>query len=310
MRQMIVAAGQLGAVGLNDSRASVVARLLALMQEAHARNARWVVFPELALTTFFPRDWYGDETELDRFFETQMPSPETRILFERAAQWNIGFYLGYAEKTADGRRFNASVLVDQAGNIVGKYRKVHLPGDALPNPARIWQQLEKRYFETGDVGFPVWRTQDGVLGMCLCNDRRWPETFRVMGLKGVELVMLGYCTPADNTLDPQREPADLRLFQSHLCMQAGAYQNATFVIGSAKAGLEEGCLYQAGSAIVAPTGEIIAQAAGQDDEVVSALIDLDDCAFYKNGLFDFAANRQIEHYGLIAEQRGAIAPPV
>jgi len=300
MRRMTVAAGQLGPVSPGDSRHGVVARLSRLMRQAHRQGARWIVFPELALTTFFPRDAIDDEQALARYFETQMPGPETRGLFELAAELGLGFYLGYAEQTPAGRRFNTSILVDGAGHIVGKYRKVHLPGDAEFNPARTWQQLEKKYFETGDLGFPVWRSGEATVGMCICNDRRWPEAFRVMGLAGVELVMLGYCTPAENTLDPVREPADLRAFQSDLCLQAGAYQNATFVIAAAKAGTEEGCRNQAGSCIVAPTGQILARAGSEGDEVVCAEIDLDDCLFYKQGLFNFAAHRRPEHYGPIA----------
>src|SRR3546814_20570490 len=73
---------------------------------------------------------------------------------------------------------------------VGKYRKIHLPGHSEYDGKRPWQHLEKRYFEPGDLGFPVWRSMGGVMGMCICNDRRWPETYRVMSLKGVELVML------------------------------------------------------------------------------------------------------------------------
>jgi len=304
MRRMKIAAGQLGPVSRHDSRRGVVARLCELMREAHAKGARWIVFPELALTTFFPRDIVKDVRELDRYFEAAMPGEETRALFDLAARLGMGFYLGYAELTSTQERFNSSILVDGNARMVGKYRKVHLPGDTEPNPARIWQQLEKRYFRSGDLGFPVWRTVDGVFGMCICNDRRWPETFRVMGLKGVELVMLGYCTPAENTIDPVREPAALRLFQSDLCLQAGAYQNATFVVAAAKAGVEEGCRNQAGSCIVAPTGQVIARADTEGDEVVCAEIDLDDCLFYKRGLFDFAAHRRIEHYTLITQQAG------
>src|SRR6185312_4618695 len=74
-----------------------------------------------------------------------------------------------------------SILVDKTGSVVGKYRKVHLPGHADHRPNYPFQHLEKRYFEPGDLGFPVWRALGGNIGMCICNDRRWPETYRVMG---------------------------------------------------------------------------------------------------------------------------------
>jgi predicted amidohydrolase len=301
----------MGPIARNDSRAVVVARMLALLDTAHDRGCNLVVFPELALTTFFPRWWMDSQNEIDSFFETQMPGPETRPLFERARQYNIGFYLGYAEKTVeDGqtRRYNTSILVDRNGVIVGRYRKVHLPGHAHYEPERPWQHLEKGYFEVGDLGFPVWRTMGGVMGMCLCNDRRWPETFRVMGMQGVELVMLGYNTPAANAVGP--EPFHVRMMHNHLSMQAGAYQNATWVVGVAKAGPEEGCDLMGGSVIVAPSGEIVAQAHTLKDELIVAECDLDACNFNKTTIFNFAAHRRPEHYKIITGQAGATPPPM
>src|SRR6202023_3074483 len=95
------AVAQLGPIHLADSRAAVVKRLVALLREAHAGGARFVVFPELALTTFFPRWWMEDQGEVDRFFETEMPGPETRPLFDLAKELGVGFTLGYAELTQE-----------------------------------------------------------------------------------------------------------------------------------------------------------------------------------------------------------------
>ena len=191
-RQLFVAAAQLGPISRAETRAEVVERLLALLAEAKGRGVELIVFPELALTTFFPRWFMEDQAEVDAFFETQMPNPEVQPLFDAAKDAGIGFYLGYAELTPQGQHFNTSILVDWSGHVVGKYRKVHLPGHAENEPYRPWQHLEKRYFLPGDLGFPVWETMGGKMGMCICNDRRWPETYRVMGLQGAELIMLGY----------------------------------------------------------------------------------------------------------------------
>ena len=125
------------------------------------------------------------------------------------------------------------------GAIVGKYRKVHLPGHAEFDPSARFQHLEKRYFEPGDLGFPVWRIMGGIFGMCICNDRRWPETYRVMGLQGVEMVVLGYNTPSVNSQKAEEGP-EKRMFHHKLSVQAGAYQNSTWVVAVAKAGVEDG----------------------------------------------------------------------
>ena len=308
-RPLKVAAAQMGPIARNESRVQVVDRMLAMMRDAHRQGIGLLVYPEMALTTFFPRWYMTDQAEIDAFFETEMPGPQTRRLFDLAATLKIGFYLGYAEKIVEGgrvHRFNTSILVDPQARIVGKYRKVHLPGHAEHEPQRPWQHLEKRYFEVGNLGLPVWRTMGGIMGMCICNDRRWPETFRVMGLQGVEVAMLGYNTPAENGVAP--EGARLRMFHSHLTMQAGAYQNGTYVIGTAKGGVEEGVPMLAGSCIIDPNGEIVAQARTEGDELVAADIDLDRCQFNKRTVFNFDAHRRIEHYGLITARTGAIPP--
>ncbi len=309
-RVINVGGAQMGPIARNDSRAVVVGRMLALLDKAHARGCDLVVFPELALTTFFPRWWMDSQNEIDSFFETEMPGPETQPLFDRAREYGIGFYLGYAEKTIeDGQthRYNTSILVDRDATIIGRYRKVHLPGHTQFEPERPWQHLEKAYFEVGDLGFPVWRAMGGVMGMCLCNDRRWPETFRVMGMKGVEMVMLGYNTPAANAVGP--EPFHVRMMHNHITMQAGAYQNGTWVVGVAKAGPEEGCDLMGGSVIIAPSGEIVAQAHTLGDELITAECDLDACNFNKSTIFNFAAHRRPEHYKIITDQVGVTPPP-
>ena len=306
-RKLRAAVAQLGPIHLADSRAAVVKRLIALLREAHAAGAEFVVFPELALTTFFPRWWMTDQAEIDRFFESQMPGPETQPLFELARELGIGFYLGYAELAEeDGqlRRYNTSILVERDGRILGRYRKIHLPGHSEHLPEAPFQHLEKRYFDVGNEGFKVWRAFDAVVGMCICNDRRWPETFRVMGLQGVEIVALGYNTPSQNIHYP--EPVHLRMFHHLLSMQANAYQNAAWVLAAAKCGAEDGFHMIGGSAIIAPTGEIAAQAMSEDDEVIAVNLDLDLGAYLRRTVFAFEKHRRVEHYGLITSRIGAV----
>jgi N-carbamoyl-D-amino-acid hydrolase len=305
-RTLRAAVAQLGPIHRADSREAVVGRLCALLREAHCGGARFVVFPELALTTFFPRWWLEDQAEIDRWFERKMPNRATRPLFDLAKELGVGFYLGYAELTEEhgaARHYNTSILVDPSGRIVGRYRKIHLPGHSEHLPQAPFQHLEKRYFDVGNEGFRVWRMQDAVIGMCICNDRRWPETYRVMGLQGVEIVALGYNTPVENI--HVRESEHLRMFHHLLSLQAGAYQNAAWVLAAAKCGAEDGFPMIGGSAIVAPTGEIAAQALSEDDEVITTTLDLALGDYLKRTVFAFEKHRRIEHYGLITSRTGA-----
>ena len=308
-RTLIVAAAQLGPIARCHTRRDAVGRMIVLMEQARQMGADLVVYPEAALTAFFPHWWIEDEAELDAWFEREMPGPDTVPLFEAARRLGVGFHLGYCEldfSTGRKRRFNTAILVDRQGHIIGKYRKIHLPGTDRHRPEHPFQNLEKRYFEVGDLGFPVWQALGGRLGMLICNDRRWPEAWRVLGLQGVELVMLGYNTPVHNPNTPETD--DLNNFHNHLSMQAGAYQNGTWAVGVAKAGLEEGVDQIGQSCIVAPSGEIVAQASTLGDEIVVARCDLDRCATYQRHIFDFARHRRPEHYGLIIERTGAGAP--
>jgi len=305
MRNIKVAAAQLGAIQKADTRQAVVARMRDLMRQAAGCDL--IAYPELALTTFFPR-WYSeDRGEADIWFERDMPGAATRPLFEEAKRVAMAMSFGYAELTPDGHHFNTSILVDKAGVIVGKYRKVHLPGHDEFDPNRSHQHLEKRYFEPGDLGFPAWRMLDGVFGMCICNDRRWPETFRVLGLQGVEMVVLGFNTPSVNAQNGGEGLAK-RMFHHKLSLQAGAYQNSTWVVAVAKCGVEDGHHCMAGSVIVDPDGEIVAETKTEDDELLVYDCDLDATRFGKETMFDFARHRRIEHYGLIAAQTGVVPP--
>src|SRR5947207_11461757 len=269
-RKLRAAVAQLGPIHLADSRAAVVERLSALLREAHSAGVKFVVFPELALRTFFPRYWMTDQSDIDRYFERDMPNAATRPLFDLAKELGVGFYLGYAELTqekGEPRHYNTSILVDPDGRIVGRYRKIHLPGHAEHLPKAPFQHLEKRYFDVGNEGFNVWRMQGAVMGMCICNDRRWPETYRVMGLQGVEIVALGYNTPIQNI--HTREPEHLRMFHHLLSLQAGAYQNAAWVLAAARCGAEDGFGMIGGSASVAASGDIAAQGLTEGDEMRS-----------------------------------------
>lgn len=315
LRIITVGAAQLGPIARNDSRAQVVQRMLALMHDAKASGCDLVVFPELALTTFFPRWYFEQQADIDAFFERAMPGPDTQPLFDAARTLGLGFCLGYAELVEeDGRtrHFNTAITVDKRGAIVARYRKIHLPGHAEHEPWRRFQHLEKRYFEVGTFGFTAFRAsfgegKAGIFGMAICNDRRWPETYRVLGLQGVEMILIGYNTPVHNPPAPEHDA--LSHFHNELVMQSGAYQNGSWVVGVAKAGLEEGVEQIGNSIIVAPSGEIVGACTTTGDELAVARCDLDLTASYKNTTFNFARHREPDQYRMIVERKGAVPPP-
>jgi predicted amidohydrolase len=303
-RIITVGAAQMGPIQKDHSRSEVVERLIDLLRTAHQSGCDLVVFPELALTTFFPRWFVDDISQADHWYETEMPSPITQPLFDEAKKLKIGFCMGYAELTSDGHRFNTQILVEKDGSVVAKYRKVHIPGHEHNEPSRPFQHAERYYFEPSMEGFGVWKAFGGRLGMMICNDRRWPESYRVMGLQGVEMILCGYNTPIHYVPDPSQDI--LQGFHNSLVMQSGAYQNGSWVVGVAKGGVEEGVDSLGQSVIVAPSGQIVAQAFTTGDELVTARCDLDWCAKYTGTLFDFERYRRPEVYGRITSQRGVV----
>jgi predicted amidohydrolase len=306
-RIVTIGAAQLGPIAKDETRKQVVERLVAHLHTAKKAGCDLVVFPELALTTFFPRWFSADQAWVDAWFERQMPGPETQKLFDAAAKLQVGFCLGYAEMVVeDGqtRHFNTAILVDKAGRIAGKYRKIHLPGHAEDESWRPFQHLEKRYFDVGNLGFRVFDAFGGRIGMLICNDRRWPEAYRCLGLQGVEMVLIGYNTPVHHPPTPDHDR--LGWFHNQLVMQAGAYQNATWVVGVAKCGAEEGVPMVGGSQIIAPTGETVAMCASEGDELAVARCDLDAGRSYKATTFNFAVHRQPQAYALVTAAKGPV----
>jgi predicted amidohydrolase len=172
--------------------------------------------PSINVATFFPRYYFEDlkNEELASYFE---PEPETGItdvpalqaFFQKAAALNIDVAIGYGEQNPSGERYNtASYFCAKSKKAVGKYRKIHLPGTFEPfsKDPDVTNQLEKRYFLPGNLGFKAFRApglkvetegaKSPIIGMLICNDRRWAEGWRVYGLQGVEIMCIGYVREA------------------------------------------------------------------------------------------------------------------
>jgi predicted amidohydrolase len=111
--------------------------------------------------------------------------------------------------------------------------------------------------------------------------------------------MVGYNTPVHYPRAPEHD--HLQDFHNHLSLQAGAYQNGTWVAAAAKAGCEEGCDLIGGSCIVSPTGEIVSQCETLEDELITHQCDLDTCRSIQDNIFNFSIHREPENYGLITQ---------
>jgi N-carbamoyl-D-amino-acid hydrolase len=283
-RELKVAAAQMGPINEGTSREEVVERMLALFERAIGERVDLIGYPEMALTPYFPKRIRED---YEHFFESEVPPKALEPLLRRAREAGVAVHVGFCEK-AGNHHFNTALLTDETGALAGTYRKIHLPG--RPSPDGVAQVYEVRYFETGNTGYRVFPTARARVGIAICQDRRYPETYRCLGLQGADVIVIGYNTP----LSP------LALDQNELVLRSGAYENSLFVVGVAKAGVEDGLELIGGSCVVGPLGQVLARAATTGDELVAARIDLDWMTPARRR-WDFYSRRHPQFYGRIVE---------
>jgi predicted amidohydrolase len=278
-RFLKVAAAQMGPNNEGASRDEIVERMLALLEQAARDGVEMIAYPEMALTTYFPKRVRPD---FDQFFENEVPPKALEPLLRRAAAARIAVHVGFCEK-AGGQYFNTALLTDRDGRLCGTFRKIHLPGTKAPDG--FAQVYEPYYFAHGDTGYRVFDAAGVKTGIAICQDRRYPESYRALALQGAEVILIGYNTPISATA----------LELNELCMRAGAYANLCFVVGIAKAGIEDGVELIGGSCIINPLGQILARAATTGDELIVARIDLDQMGPVRKR-WNFLGRRQPQHY--------------
>jgi predicted amidohydrolase len=283
-RYLKIAAAQLGPNNEGTPVDAIVERMRRLMDEAAGEGAAIVAYPEMALSPYFPKRIRDDA---DQFFSREVPPAALAPVIDVARRAGIVWHVGFCER--DGaRRFNTAVLIDDGGRVCGRYRKTHLPGTNRAEAGDAGRVHEPHYFDTGDTGYRTFETRPARIGIAICQDRRYSETYRCLGLGGAEIVLIGYNTPA----------APQALALNDLVMRAGAYENHMFVAGVAKAGVEDGLELIGGSCIISPLGVVLARAATTGDELVTAKIDLDQVRDARER-WSFFGRRHPEHYGAI-----------
>ncbi len=286
-RTLTVAAAQLGPS--SATKAETVERMVALMEEAGQQGVELLSFPELSLTPYFATTVH---TAYEDFFEEAMPSVTTLPLFRAARRTGIHFILPYAERDGD-EHYNSAVFVAPDGTILGKYRKMHIPGWVEPR----WEGLnilEKRYFAPGNLGFPVVAHPKAMVGALICYDRRFSESYRALALNGAELLCVPYNTPSFG------QPKEAGQETAEIMLRAAAMENQIFIVAIGKSGVENGAEYIGGSEIIAPSGKVLAKAQTDGDELVIAAIDVDEITLAKKK-WDLLADRRPDQYRLLAE---------
>lgn len=282
-RLLTVAAAQVGPT--TDDKAATVARLATLLDKAGQRDVRLICYPELCLMPFFPARLVRDN---DGFFD-DLPGPLIEPLLSRARKYRVALLLPYGEREGD-THYNSALVFDERAEVVGKYRKVHIPAyfpSSLPGGTGSFERL---YFAPGNLGFPVFQVSGVKVGVQICYDRLFPEGSRALALKGAEVVFY------PNNLAAYGQPYRHRVWERLVCIRA--YENGFFAVAPNKAGLE-GVRDNIGqSLIVGPLegGEVLAKAETDGDELVVATIDLGQVSEARKGL-PFWRDRRPDQYG-------------
>src|SRR6266699_5098046 len=168
-RIVTIAAAQLGPNQESAGREEIVERMLALLDQAKQQGVELIAYPEMALTTYFPKKIRRD---FDQFFESEVPPKALEPLLRRAAEARIAVHVGFCEK-AEGKYWNTALLTDRDGRLCGTFRKIHLPGTKAADG--FAQVFEPYYFAHGDTGYLVFDCAGAKVGIAICQDRRYPE---------------------------------------------------------------------------------------------------------------------------------------
>jgi len=247
----------------------------ALLKEAAQRGAKVACLAECFATWFFPQKIDPAAQDLAE----PIDGPTVTRMRKAAKDLGLIVIVSFYERAMAGELYNTSLLVDARGEILGHYRKHHLPMSSHFN--------EKYYFRPGNAGFPVWDTAEGRIGIMICYDRHFPESARMLGLHGAEYVFVPTATTKRGF---SRSVWEIEL-------RGHAIANGFFVGGVNRVGTEFESEYYGASVLVDPIGQVIAQA-GDTEEVLVA--DLPKARIEEvRKIWPFYRDRRPEAYGAI-----------
>jgi predicted amidohydrolase len=285
-RMITVGAAQTGPVESDDMRTMVPAACR-MIEEAAGRNVDILTFSELFLTPFFPNRLAED---FDRFFALA-DSEVIQEIRAAAKKAEMALILPFGER-ANAGMYNAAMVCDRRGNVIGTYRKTHIPAYFPNEKAGGTGSYEKFYFTPGE-GLPVFELSGVKIGIQICNDRLYPEPSRVLALKGAEIIFMPICYSVYS--DPEHRNAIW-----DVALRARAFENGVFVVAANRVGLEGVRQHLGRSMIVDPRGTILAEAGREREELLVAKIDVDSVSAYRKK-FPWWRDRRPDLYHAIVE---------
>jgi agmatine deiminase len=259
------------------------------IEQAALKGAQIICLQELYRTTYFPQQ---ERIDVENLAES-IPGESTRILSGLAKKHKVVIIAPLFEKAKDGKFYNSAVVIDADGQIMGKYRKAHIPHDPY--------FYEKDYFEEGDSDYKVFKTSYAKIGVLICYDQWFPEPARINALKGAEIIFYptaiayvkGYTSEDGDWHDAWRT-----------VQRAHAIANGIHVAAVNRVGSEGELEFWGGSFVCDSFGKVLAEAGMTKEEVLIVKVDLSENKRIQDG-WGFLRNRRPDTYSSLAEKRGA-----
>lgn len=250
-------------IGDLDSNFNKITKYIA---EAENLNIKILCFPELCTTPYFPKFNISDA---EKWFLT-LNDHRLKEIIALTKDKKLAVIFPFAE-ISDKGNFNSAIVI-KMGQIIGKYRKNHIP---ILKSGTNFDNYEEKFFKNGDLGFPVFDIDGIKLGIQICFDRHFPEGFRVLILKGSRLIFL-----PTNSAAFDADPTRIQMWERIL--QVRAYENGVYIVAVNKAGVEDGWDFMGNSMIVDPNGHIINRLNNEEDIF---FVDIKKAELKKQGMF-------------------------
>jgi N-carbamoylputrescine amidase len=267
-------------------------RQLALIEQAARRGANLICTQELF------RSQYFCQVEDHKYFTLAepIPGPTTRALQRLARKHDVVIVASLFEKRAAGVYHNTAVIIDAGGQLLGVYRKMHIPDDPL--------YYEKFYFTPGDLGFRAWPTKFGRIGVLVCWDQWYPEAARLTALQGAEVLF--YPTAIGWHPGEKAEYGQLQHGAWETIQRAHAVANGCFVAVANRIGHEApdggaGIEFWGQSFIAGTSGQLLARASINHEEILVVPVDLNQVDVTRTH-WPFLRDRRIDAYGGITQR--------
>jgi N-carbamoylputrescine amidase len=268
------------------------ARGVEFVRQAAKRGAAMVCLPELFRSHYFCQT----EDHANFGLAEEIPGPSTSALADIARELGVVIVASLFEKRRAGVYHNTAVVIESNGELLGKYRKMHIPDDPLYH--------EKFYFAPGDLGFQAWDTRNGKIGVCVCWDQWYPEAARLTALRGAEVIFyptaIGW-HPKEKAEFGQAQHSSWQAIQRSHAIANGCYVAVANRVGHEAPAGGEGIEFWGQSFLCNPGGEIIAQGSVDQEDVVLGDVDWTVVDRHRTH-WPFLRDRRVDAYGGL-EQR-------